>query len=98
MRLVMNRSLSGNRSCVFLVEINDHEVKYKRGKHSGNTLLKFRMDSGISNSSYGRFQAFKLRFMLPPSSRLLDPLARHSIAARISERCVQQFEPCSFSI
>jgi hypothetical protein len=41
---VVNRTLSGNRSCVLLVErikqpFNDQEVKYKNGKHLGNDVF-----------------------------------------------------------
>jgi hypothetical protein len=44
MSSVVNRTLSGNRSCVFLVErikqlFNNQEVKYKNGRHSGNDFF-----------------------------------------------------------
>jgi hypothetical protein len=55
MSSVVNRTLSGNRRGVFLVErmkqlFDDQEVKYKKGKHSENDLFlkkTIRMDSRI---------------------------------------------------
>ena len=61
MSSVVDRTLSGDRSCVFLVErikqlFNDQQVKYKNGKHSGNDFFfKFRIDSRISNKFVLKF-------------------------------------------